>query len=96
MAVAPCGNAPSRADNGPKQLGNGYLDDHENDSGSGSEDDSDSDELHQHPVVEDPRLALACDDGCVRMYSILEDELVYIKSLPRVSGEISTLLHICF
>ncbi|PON91142.1 WD repeat containing protein [Trema orientale] len=84
MAVAPCNQ---HTEPRSQQNGNGYLSNNLNDDESSeSEDDSDSVELHEQSVIENPRVALACDDGCVRMYIILEDELVYIKSLPRVSG----------
>lgn len=91
MAVAPCNHHPEP---GSQNVGNGFLSSNVNGDGyhesSESEDDSDSVELHEQSVVENTRVALACDDGCVRIYTILEDELVYTKSLPRVSGEIST------
>lgn len=81
-----------------QHVGNGFLNDKLNDvededkETSESEDDDDSVELHEVSVVfENPRVAMGCDDGCVRVYSITNsDELTYHKSLPRVSGEIST------
>eukprot|EP00257_Ricinus_communis_P019091 XP_015577976.1 WD repeat-containing protein PCN [Ricinus communis] len=91
MAVAPSSNLLSDANNESQHLGNGFLNAKENDSDSESEsqDDSDSDELHVHSVVEDPRVALACDDGCVRIYTISDsDEFIYNKTLPRVSGRV--------
>ena len=66
-----------------------------------SEDVSDSEQVHQKQV-EDRHVAIACDDGAVRIYTIFDsDKLIYHKSLPRVSGEISTpeqlfLLGYCF
>lgn len=58
-------------------------------TGSESEDD-DEVELHQEPVTDNTSVAIACDDGCVRIYTISDsDELVYHRSLPRVSGEIA-------
>lgn len=52
------------------------------------DDDDDNDELiaaHVHGKFQ--RLAVACDDGCVRLYNATElDELTYIRSFPRVSG----------
>ena len=93
MAVAPCTNETEPKDH---PIGNGFLkanstegDDPET---SDSEDDTDSAEINEQSVVENQRVALACDDGCVRIYTITNtDEFVYTKSLPRVSGEISTL-----
>lgn len=59
---------------------------------SESEDDDDSVELHEQLTTENPCVAIGCDDGWVRLYSIPgSDKLTYNKSLPRVSGEISTL-----
>lgn len=94
MAVEPSRDPPGQKDIGSKHLGNGYLNDKHNDindyPSSESEDDSDSDELHEQSIVQDPRVAIACDDGCVRIYTIPDsDELIYNKTLPRVSGEIS-------
>lgn len=55
-----------------------------------SDDDDDSNdavELHEQSLMENRRLALACDDGCVRLYTIPDTkDLIYHKSLPRVSG----------
>ncbi|KAG8633354.1 hypothetical protein MANES_18G095200v8 [Manihot esculenta] len=93
MAVEPSRDPPSQKDIGSKHLGNGYLNDKHNDindyPSSESEDDSDSDELHEQSIVQDPLVAIACDDGCVRIYTIPDsDELIYNKTLPRVSGRI--------
>ncbi|KAM1464197.1 hypothetical protein ACFXTO_043889 [Malus domestica] len=90
MAVAPCTNETEPRDH---PIGNGFLkanstegDDPET---SDSEDDSDSAEINEQSVVENQRVALACDDGCVRIYTITNtDEFVYTKSLPRVSGRV--------
>lgn len=99
MAVAPSNYALILAEAKSQHIGNGYLnhessdndDDESSESESSeSEDDSDSDELLEQPTTEDRYLALACDDGCVRLYRVSDsDELIYYKSLPRVSGEIS-------
>ncbi|KAF5740605.1 U3 small nucleolar RNA-associated protein 4-like [Tripterygium wilfordii] len=93
MAVAPP-NAPS-SDTRPKSqnIGNGFLNgnigDDDDCESSESEDESDSDEVHEQSVFEDSLVAMGCDDGCVRLYSISEsDELLYKKSLPRVSGRV--------
>ena len=101
MAVAPYIEGVVDAKPKPEHLVNGFLndkgeDDDDDDETSDSEDDSDSDELQERPVIELPRLAIACDDGSVRIYSISDsDELVYTKSLPRVSGEIPSPNCIC-
>lgn len=80
----------------PKHIENGYLNNNVDEDSDGetsaSDEESDASENHEEPVNENPLVALACDDGCVRIYSISNtDELLYVKSFPRVSGEISTL-----
>ena len=98
MAVAPYSNSTIHTELKPPHLGNGYLNGRhkggeESEYSSESEDDSDLDEQREQIVVEDPCLAIACDDGCVRIYTVPEsDGLIYNKTLPRVSGEISTPL----
>lgn len=91
MAMAPFNHTEPKS----QLMGNGHLNNNSNDESdngtSGSEDDSDSVKLHEESVSKDPSVAIACDDGCVRIYSIpVSDELVYTKTFPRVSGEIST------
>lgn len=57
---------------------------------SDSDDDGESTyavELLEDDDTENTRLALACDDGCVRIYCILDAEkLTYRRALPRVNG----------
>lgn len=92
--------APSDQQTEPKtQMGNGYLSNYLNNGRHGgetseSEDESDSDsaELREQSVIENQRVALACDDGCVRIYTLVDDDFVYTKSLPRVRGELSVCL----
>lgn len=98
MAVAPSNSSLIHAVTNSDHIGNGYLNDKSNDSvdhetsESENENDSDLDELHEQSVVEDRHVALACDDGCVRVYRITDsDELIYHRSLPRVGGETSAL-----
>ncbi|XP_012073934.2 WD repeat-containing protein PCN [Jatropha curcas] len=92
MAVAPSSNPPCEKDIEAKHLGNGFSDkknDTDDQQSSESGDDSDSDELHEQFAIEDPHVAIACDDGCVRIYTIPDsDELIYNKTLPRVSGRV--------
>ncbi|KAI9201195.1 hypothetical protein LWI28_019972 [Acer negundo] len=103
MAVAPSNHPLICADPKPHHIGNGYLNDKSNDnddhetsesesgseSESESESDTDCDEPHAQSVVDDTPVAVACDDGCVRIYRISDsDELIYHKSLPRVSGRV--------
>lgn len=98
MAVAPSSNPQLHADlDSQNNIANGHMngdvdnsDDYET---SESEDDSDSAGLHEASVVEHPRIAIGCDDGCVRLYSITgSDGLTYIKSLPRVSGRVLSVI----
>lgn len=90
---------PLKMENGQRalQLQNGHVNDN---SDGDSDSDSDSDtsesegdvdavELHKQPITGRARLALACDDGCVRMYGISDSEkLTYLRSMTRVSGRI--------
>nr|XP_043636645.1 WD repeat-containing protein PCN-like [Erigeron canadensis] len=62
-----------------KPLGNGDIT-------SDSEVESDSLELYEEPLIESSSIAIACDDGCVRIYNLSDDEFTYHKSLPRVGG----------
>lgn len=82
MAVAP----PSTESGGkrPEVIQNRYLSEKSDDE----EESETEDELGAKSEVSDRHLAAACDDGCVRIYSISEsDKLSYYRSLPRVSGE---------
>ncbi|XP_073525687.1 uncharacterized protein [Phyllobates terribilis] len=93
MAVQPCDKQTTYDDESESQSNsNGTVIDNnsnEYDSGSSSSDDDDDyspAELHGSSV-ENPCVALACDDGCVRLYSVSEaHKFIYKKSLPRVSG----------
>ncbi|KAL0698802.1 hypothetical protein Bca4012_054924 [Brassica carinata] len=80
MAVAP----PSTSE-AEMVVKNEYSSEKSDEEGeSGVEDDSEFDEK---PEVHDRRLAVACDDGCVRIYYVSDsDKLTYYRSLPRVSG----------
>ncbi|KAF4379875.1 hypothetical protein G4B88_021008 [Cannabis sativa] len=84
MSVAPCNQ---NTESWLRHIENGYLVTNFNDGNyhesSDAEDDSDSARESVNPLV-----SLACDDGCVRIYSVIKDELAYIKSLPRISGRI--------
>lgn len=86
MAVAPLSTAEAEM-----MVKKEYLSEESDDEGeSGVEDGSEFDELEEKP---DRRLAVACDDGCVRMYYVSDSEkLTYYRSLPRVSGEKTSFL----
>lgn len=65
-----------------KTLGDGDLT-------SDSEVEADSLDLYEEPITENASIAIACDDGCVRLYNVSDlDQFNYHKTLPRVSGEI--------
>ncbi|GAB4830243.1 hypothetical protein Ancab_019883 [Ancistrocladus abbreviatus] len=91
MAVQPYNNPLADTEHNSQNIGNGvvidrYSDDNDS-SSSESGDDDDLVELHEQSLVENPCIAVACDDGCVRLYTVSDaDELAYHKSLPRVSG----------
>lgn len=96
MAVAPTKKLPALEGSRSRHSGNGYLNDKyehndsDDDESSESGDVSDSEQVREKLVIEDRRVAIACDDGAVRIYTISDsDKLIYHKSLPRVSGEIS-------
>lgn len=87
-----------------KQETKSYENGHDNSSitsGVDEEDNSESEDEDADKVAiqinEDndagsTRLAIACDDGCVRIYMATgAEKLVYNRTLPRVSGETSTL-----
>ncbi|KAK8309542.1 hypothetical protein V6Z12_D02G131200 [Gossypium hirsutum] len=93
MAVAPVIKLPAPEEPSCWHSGNGFLNDKYGYSDSDdaenyqSEDASDSEQVHQKLVTDDRRVAIACDDGAVRIYTISNlDKFIYHKSLPRVSG----------
>ncbi|XP_058191471.1 WD repeat-containing protein PCN-like [Rhododendron vialii] len=93
MAAAPIISSPHHTKDDTLLIENGHANDKIGDDDypetSESEDDSDLVELHGQPTSENRLVALACDDGCVRIYSISDsDKLIYVKSLTRVSGRV--------
>ncbi|KAF5200850.1 Wd repeat-containing protein pcn [Thalictrum thalictroides] len=59
------------------------------DESSESDDDTDSIELQLQAVLENPRVAIACDNGRVSLYYVSEsDGITFDKSLPRVEGRV--------
>ncbi|EOY03190.1 hypothetical protein QUC31_017814 [Theobroma cacao] len=95
MAVAPVNRLPALKESRSQHFGNGYLndkyeyDDSDDDESSDSEDVSDLEQVHKKLVMEYRPVAVACDDGAVRIYTISDsDQLIYHKSLPRVSGRV--------
>lgn len=64
------------------------------DSSDSEDEDSDKGavQIHEENDADSARLAIACDDGCVRIYTATDAEkLIYNRTLPRVSGETSAL-----
>ncbi|KAM7516977.1 hypothetical protein LguiA_006560 [Lonicera macranthoides] len=92
MAVAPSNRSQLHKKQANGFVENGYTNakfDGGDDESSESEDDVDSVELCEELFIENTCVAIACDDGCVRIYSISDSEqLTYNKSLPRVSGRV--------
>ena len=98
MAAEPCNNLKLQLKQDSGSHENGHVNDMTNgvddDRSSDSEEDDDDDSvnLHEQPVSDNTRLAVACDDGCVRIYTVSSaDRLTYSRSLPRVSGETAAL-----
>jgi len=92
MALEPAKIHKLDAEHDSQSNGNGVVIDRHNDengsASSESDEDDDSAELYEQSLVENSHIAVACDDGCVRLYTISDaDGLTYHKSLPRVSGE---------
>ncbi|KAJ7966511.1 U3 small nucleolar RNA-associated protein 4 [Quillaja saponaria] len=93
MAVAPSNSDLISTESKNKQTENGFLNDKsrdgDEDETSESEYDFDEPEVHNQYIIENPRVAIGCDDGCVRIYNVSEsDEFIYTKSLPGVSGRV--------
>ncbi|XP_054799224.1 LOW QUALITY PROTEIN: WD repeat-containing protein PCN-like [Prosopis cineraria] len=90
MAVAPSKSDINNTEAEPDHTGNGYLTyskDDLDDEHESSESEGDFDSPDSLKALEYPRVAIGCDDGCVRIYSISDtDEFTCTKSLPRVSG----------
>ncbi|KAE8695515.1 Transducin family protein / WD-40 repeat family protein isoform 2 [Hibiscus syriacus] len=93
LAVASVLKQPAPDEPRSQHFGNGHLNDeheyNESDDAENSEDEdaSDSEQVHQKQVIDDRRVALACDDGALRLYTISSlDKFMYHKSMPRVSG----------
>ncbi|KAL9250981.1 WD repeat-containing protein [Drosera capensis] len=86
MALQPQSVAPTGSGWISRNNVNGEVVDRNSDD-SGSDEDDDSVEVHDQSLLENPCIAVACDDGCIRMYSISdEDDLTFNKSMPRVGG----------
>ncbi|KAK6160594.1 hypothetical protein DH2020_003975 [Rehmannia glutinosa] len=103
IAAEPCTDLQLNVKQEDKSYENGHaspstssvIDEVEN-SDSNSDNDYDNRnavELHEDNDTHNIRLAVACDDGCVRIYCVSDAEkLTYKRMLPRVSGEIASLV----
>nr|XP_043636160.1 WD repeat-containing protein PCN-like [Erigeron canadensis] len=68
---------------------NGHATDSDSDITSDSEIEGGAHELYEGSITDSSCIAIACDDGCVRLYNISDsDQFNYHKSLPRVSGRV--------
>ncbi|KAI4375064.1 hypothetical protein MLD38_012976 [Melastoma candidum] len=94
MAVAPQNDRHTTKEHRWPLLENGnsngrlgdVIDDDDDDDSAETDDDH---HLHEPPYKEDACVAVACDDGSVRLYMVTDsDDFVYHRSLPRVGGRI--------
>ncbi|CAI0474104.1 unnamed protein product [Linum tenue] len=100
MAVAPTSDGALSSEVKSQHLTNGFLNDihhgNDHDDESSESDDDSSSDGHLNQVLEDTRLAIACDDGCVRIYTVPDsDELIYNRTLSRVSGRTLSVTWSC-
>jgi hypothetical protein len=96
MAMEPSVDAKNTENNSSEFAVNGHPDQNDSsdsdlsniDDGDNSKDeDGSTDTISSYHVNDFQRLALACDDGSVRLYNVHESgALTYYRSLPRVSG----------
>ncbi|KAI3465249.1 hypothetical protein Pfo_021912 [Paulownia fortunei] len=95
IAAEPCSDLQLNVKQDAKFYENGYaspsissgVDEVENSDSDGDDNNKDAVEFHEDNDTENARLAIACDDGCVRIYCISDTEkLTYKRTLPRVSG----------
>ncbi|KZV54527.1 transducin-related family protein [Dorcoceras hygrometricum] len=77
----------SYCENGHTSSINSCLDEEESSESEDDNDNKDSFDHHEDNDAKHTLLAAACDDGCVRIYGVPDDEkLAYNRTLPRVSG----------
>lgn len=91
MAIEPSDDIVHSEEIDSGLIANGYTNHgthSDSESSQSDDDDDDSDEPHAVPTRSNyQRLAIACDDGCVRLYNVSDtDGLTYYRSFPRVSG----------
>lgn len=94
IAAEPCSDLPVSGRQEMKSYENGHtspsIASDVEEENSESEDDDDNIhavQSHDQDDADSTRLAIACDDGCVRIYSVSDAEkLIYNRTLPRVSG----------
>ncbi|KAI3460141.1 hypothetical protein Pfo_016804 [Paulownia fortunei] len=95
IATEPCNDLQRNVKQEMKSYENGHAnstitsgaDEEESSESEDEDDDKDAVGFHKHNDAKNTRLAIACDDGCVRIYSVSDAEkLIYNRTLPRVSG----------
>ncbi|KAL3840498.1 hypothetical protein ACJIZ3_025089 [Penstemon smallii] len=95
IAVEPLNDTQNHTRQGTNSYENGSaspsinsdIDEERNTESEDDFDNRDAVEIHDENDANITRLAIACDDGCVRIYNVSEEEkLTYSKTLPRVSG----------
>jgi U3 small nucleolar RNA-associated protein 4 len=98
MAIEPSDDSKNTKINGSGIAINGQANNNDSsDSDLSNVDDGDDSEDEDSPANELQRLALACDDGSVRLYNVPESgALTYYRSLPRVSGMFCTYSVFCY
>ncbi|KAH7663100.1 WD40-repeat-containing domain-containing protein [Dioscorea alata] len=90
MAVEPYNDSLHFSNIGSGLVENGFTDVDAQSDPESCESDDDNDEINSVAIrKENQRLAIACDDGCVRIYDASDvGEVTYSRSFPRVSGRL--------
>lgn len=80
------------AGNGNIPLQNGARDDSDDESSDEDDSDSSDDDAAVAEEAAEQRVAVGCDDGCLRLFTVGDNDegMVYRKSFPRVKGRISS------
>lgn len=94
IAAEPCNDLELSGKLEMKSYENGHssssiTSDIDEETGESEDEDYNKNAVQSHGQndAESTRLAIACDDGCVRIYSVSDSEqLIYNRTLPRVSG----------
>ncbi|KAJ6851691.1 U3 small nucleolar RNA-associated protein 4-like protein [Iris pallida] len=95
MAVEPFDGSMHSKKIDSQGLANGHADfDAHSDCDSSCSENEDTDETNVACIGnDDQRLAIACDDGCMRIYNVSDtDGITYSRSFPRVSGRMLSIV----